>query len=181
MEDDILAQVRTLLEGDESAALAAAGHEWAMSRHTYDHRVDQLFDVAAQEAGTEAALETFAPASPLAGLIDRDVEVQHLAVFGETGELGLHDRAVRLGDVERLGPASIDAVVIGSGPVAELGRAVLAARGYVYAHGDNAGEVAEILARNRPDAVIGYEDGLLRADLSGTDYRMRPADHPLAL
>jgi hypothetical protein len=181
MDDDILAQVRTLLEDDESTAIAAAGHAWAMSRHTYDHRVDQLFDVAAQETGDEPALQTFVPASPLAGLIDRDVEVQHLAVFGETGDLGLHDRAVRLGDVERLGPASIDAVAIGSGPVAELGRAVHAARGYVYAHGDNAGKVAEILARDRPDAVIGYEDGLLRADLGGTDYRMRTADHPLAL
>ncbi|GEM_PF-1320593 len=181
MTEDVPDQVRHLLDSAESSAIAAAGRRWAWDRHTYDHRVDQLFEIASTTSPAPIDLEdSFRPRTPLAAVVDRDVETQHLATFGQVDAMGLDDRAVRFGDAERLRESSIDAVVIGRGPVAELKLAVLAARGYVYAEGEHSAAVETVLADHRPDAIVSYDSGFLRADLGGTGYRMRPADHPLA-
>jgi hypothetical protein len=116
----------------------------------------------------------------LAQLIDLDVDAQQIAVFGNVDPLDLDDRAVRVGDGQGLREKSIDAVVIGDGTIDDLTHAVLAARGYVYAEAAHADEVRGILATHRPDARISTDSDLLRADLGGSGYRMRPADHPLA-
>ena len=108
------------------------------------------------------------------------LEVQDLAVFGFDGDLGLEDRAIRRGDTYELKRGSIDGVVVGDAPVADLERAVAAARGYVYASAGSADLVEAQVSRLHPDAIITRRSGLLRADLGKAGYKMRPADHPLA-
>lgn len=179
MDHDVVGQIRSLLTDEASAGVAEAGHRSGLSRHTYDHRVDRLVELAARTATISHRDAPFQPKSDLAALIDQDVDVQHLATFGEVGGLGLNDRAVRAGD-SRLREKSVDAVVIGRGPVDDLRRAVRAARGYVYATGEHQGEIRRILSEERADAHLTLEDGLLRADIGQTPYRVRPADHPLA-
>lgn len=180
METDVAGQVHTLIESEAAAAIATAGHEWVMSRHTYGHRVDLLLELASRLDPDTTLRSPFPPLTPLAVLIDQDVEVQSLAVFGDVAETGLSDRAIRTGDVDRLRERSIDAVVIGSGPIGDLATAVGAARGYVYTTSDHASEVSRILSEIRPEAVITMTDGMLTADLGGSPYRVRPADHPLS-
>jgi hypothetical protein len=180
MEEDVAAQVHRLLQHERSSSIAASGRRWVNERHTYDHRIDQLVDLAGVTEGRPGGRKSSTAKSPLATLIDQDVEVQHLAVFGDPGHLGLDDRAVRRGDATKLSERSIDAVVIGDGEVPDLRRAVLAARGYVYADASHREDVARILERDRPEAAMAELEGLLRADIGGAPYRMRPADHPLS-
>ena len=180
MRSDVGRQVGELLDAHDSASVADAGHGWALERHTYDHRVDRLVEIAARLRPGDSGDDPFPPLTRLGGLIDQDVEVQHVAVFGDVGPLGLEDRAIRAGDASTLSERSIDAVVIGAGAGDELRDAVRAARGYVYSDESHRDEVVAILAEDRPEAAIQVEDGLLRADLGGMHYRMRPADHPLA-
>jgi glycosyltransferase involved in cell wall biosynthesis len=180
MDRDVATQVHTLIEDEESAAIAAAGRKWVLSRHTYGHRVDQLLKLAERLDPDTTQRAPFPPLSPLAALVDQDVEVQSLAVFGHVDDTGLRDRAVRVGDVDRLGEKSIDAVVIGNGPIDDLVKVVAAARGYIYATSDHATEVSDVLAATRPRAVVGMADGMLKADLGGSPYRTRPVDHPLS-
>lgn len=180
MSDDPVDQVRTLLSDPGSALIAEKGHRSAMERHTYDHRVDRLVEIAANTSTTHDSRTPFPPLTPLARLIDQDVEVQHLAVYGETPALGLDDRAIRQIDSETLRETSIDAVVIGSGPLPDLPAAVLAARGYVYAGPEHAEAVADVLARHRPEAQVNTVDGLVRAVIGGMSYQARPSDHPLS-
>ena len=180
LSDDPVGQVREILADPGSAAVAAGGHEWAMERHTYDHRVDLLVELASGTPPGPGVESSFPPMSPMGRLIDQDVEVQQIAVYGETDPLGLGDRAMRDGLVRPLGERSIDAVVIGHGALPDIRGAVLAARGYVYAVGENLDKVVSVLGVERADASVTIHDGLLRADLGGTPYRARPADHPLS-
>ena len=179
MAADVASQVRALLADDTSSAIADAGHSWAVARHTYDHRVDHLTALARETPVSDSGEYVSLPRTRLGALIDQDVEVQHLAVFGDPGDLALEDRAVRAGDAS-LPERSIDGVAIGEGPVEHLRDAVLAARGYVYAVAGNADQVARILAQERPEASVESVNGMLRADIGGSPYRMRPADHPLS-
>ena len=180
IEEDVVRQVRSLLQETTSAAIASDGHEWSLSRHTYAHRVDRLFELAAESSATgpQAHRASYPPLTPLAALIDRDVEVQQLAVFGQVDEMGLEDRAIRVGDAPHLAERSIDAVVIGAGLVEDLRTAVLAARGYVYSDKQHSAAIQEILAADRPEAEITLKSGLLSADIGGAHYQMRPADNP---
>jgi hypothetical protein len=180
MRDDVGGQVREILNDRRSPSIAADGHRWALARHTYDHRVDRLIKIAHESTLRRLPTDPFEARSPLAILVDQDVEVQQLAVFGNAGKLGLGDRAIREGNTSQLGERSIDAVVIGSGKVGDLRRAVLAARGYVYSTEDHADSVRAIVSEERPDATISSQNGLLRVEIGGMPYRMRAPDHPLA-
>jgi len=180
IEADVTSQVQALLADDTSSTIADAGHDWAIARHTYDHRVDQLITLAKETPVADSGEYVSPSQSRLGALIDQDVEVQHLAVFGDPGDLALDDRAIRSGDANRLTERSIDGIVIGEGPIEQLRDAVLAARGYVYAEAGHAEEVARILAEERPNASMERVNGVLRADIGAGPYRMRPADHPLS-
>lgn len=180
MESDVVSQVHALLDDDTTARIAAAGHEWVLSRHTYGHRVDRMLELTSELEPSTTLRSPFPPLTSLAALIDQDVEVQSLAVFGDVDDTGLRDRAIRRGDADRLAAKSVDAVVVGGGTIGDLEKAVSAARGYVYASSGHAVEVSRILSTVRPEAVVTMANGMLRADLGGSLYRMRPADHPLS-
>jgi hypothetical protein len=180
MEEDVGTQARNLLKTEESSSIAAAGHDWVMSRHTYDHRVDRLLALAGGIEPDTTVRSPFPAKTSMAALIDQDVDVQTVAVFGEADGLTGRDRAVRPGYVDKLGEKTIDAVVIGRGDIPDIEGAVAAARGYVYSSEEHVSDVSGILERLRPDAASAIHEGMLRADLGGSPYRTRPADHPLS-
>lgn len=179
LHDDVVDQVRSLLGSPQTPAIARAGEAWARARHTYDHRVDQLFRLA-QDVPASRMKSPFPPQSDLASIIDDDPDVQHIAVFGRVQSLGLRDRSIRTGDPTRLAERSIDAVVIGPGPQPELEAAVQSARGYVYFHRDQHAAVSRVLTRLNAQITPTRHDEWTRADVGGSLYRMRSDDHPLS-
>ncbi len=178
--DDVAGQVEDLLVSGSSAGVAAAAYRHVADHHTYDHRVDELLAIAAATDPTPVTAPPGGPHTALGALIDRDVEVQEVAVFGVTDPLGLDDRVIREPDPDRLRPRSFDAVAFGPGATGALAQAVASARGYVYATEPHIAAVTDILAQVAPDADVTISAGLLRADLGGIGYRMRRSDHPLA-
>lgn len=169
LEGDPVDQVRSLLHSPLStAAIAAAGHRLAARRHTYDNRVDDLLAILA----TIDPRSPVSPADPppgLAGLVSEDVDIQRLAAFGLSdmaSELPLHE--VWDGDeiVDRLHPASIDAVAIGPDGSHHLEAAIRAAHRFVYAVGP-ASSVERAVSSLRPGSTITRVGHLLRIDVEG--------------
>jgi len=129
LHDDVVAQVTSLLADSASADSAAAAHAAAMSRHTYDHRVDELLVIVAATAPGTAPPQA-PPASAIGAVIDGDVEVQQIAQFGLAGLAGeLPSRAVWDGAeiIDRLLPGRMEAIALGT-PTRHVGRAVAAAK-----------------------------------------------------
>ena len=116
LEDDVVEQVKGLIgQPDKMTAIAAEAREAALGLHTYDHNVDDLVD-AIRRIDAPTGAERMNQLSPLAALIDEDVEVQRLAQFGlpdlaaELPSREIWDGAER---IERLNPDTMEAVVIG--------------------------------------------------------------------
>jgi hypothetical protein len=176
LEDDVVAQVRRLLETPaRMVQMTAEAREHALAHHTYDHRVDDLVD-AIERTRMPVRREPCRALSPLAALIDDDVEVQRLAAFGvpdlatELPTREIWDGEERL---ERLHPATMEAIVVGPGGASDLDRALAAARRFIYASGAIEA-VARFVGRERPEATVLHRDGLLRADLNAESYRVLP-------
>lgn len=182
LHDDVVAQVTSLLADPASADSAAAAHAAAMSRHTYDHRVDEMMAIIATTAAGTAPPHT-RPHSSIGVVIDGDVEVQQIAQFGLSRLAAeLPGRAVWDGAaiVDRLFPGRWEAVAIGA-PTRYLERAVVAAKRYVYATGGMAGTVAQLVAAHHPAATVDMTGEVLRADLMLAEgYRLLPGSFQLA-
>jgi len=174
IEDDVVAQVKQILaNADEMAAIATEARQYAMGRHTYDHNVDDLVEII-KGIDAPVAEEVARHLSPMAALIDEDVEVQRLAQFGLPDLAGeLSSREVWDGDerIGRLNPDTMEAVAIGPKGTKHLNRALQAARRYVYAAGDI--EAIELyVIRELPDATVTHHGDLLRVDLNAESYRV---------
>jgi hypothetical protein len=174
LEDDVVAQVKRLLsKPDEMAGITAEAREYAMARHTYDHNVDDLIEVIESiEAGVEQ--ESSSTLSPMAALIDEDVELQRLAQFGLPGLADeLASREVWDGEerIGRLNPDTMEAVAIGPEGTKHLNRALQAARRYIYAAGDIS-VIEQYAVRELPDATITHHGDILRVDLNAESYRV---------
>ncbi|MGA9597823.1 MAG: glycosyltransferase [Acidimicrobiia bacterium] len=174
LEDDAVAQVKRLLsKPGEMAAIAAEAREYAVGRHTYDHNVDDLVEII---KGIKAPVgeESIREMSPMAALIDEDVEVQRLAQFGLpdlASELASREVWDGEGRIGQLNPDTMEAVAIGPQGTRHLVRALQAARRYIYAAGEI--EVIEqYVIRELPDATVTHHDGLLRVDLNAESYRI---------
>lgn len=174
LEEDVVAQVERLLaQPEKMAAVADEARERALGLHTYDHNVDDLVD-AIQRIEAPAAAEQIATLSPMATLIDDDVEVQRLAQFGLPDLAAeLSSREVWDGDerIRRLNPDTMEAVAIGPGGTKHLMRALQAARRYIYAAGDIEA-IEQYVTRELPDATCSRRDELLRVDLNAESYRV---------
>lgn len=174
LEDDVGAQVKGLLaEPGRMAAIADEAREYALGRYTYDHNVDDLVEVI---QGIEAPVE--APAvdlmSAMASLIDEDVEVQRLAQFGLPGladELSSREVWDGAARIDRLGPDTMEAVVIGPDGTEHLTRALQAARRYIYAAGQIEA-VETYVSKHLPQATAIRHGELLRVDLNAESYRV---------
>jgi hypothetical protein len=176
MSEDVVADVGELLaDPDRLQAMADGALETAMARHTYDHRVDELFEIAANTVKRE---RTKPPErSPLASVIDADVEVQRV------GHLDLGDLAEELPDREvwdtarmdasRLAPGKMETVAIRSGDVTGSLDLLRAARRYLYIEGEARG-LDDYLESEQPQAAVTRIGGVIRVDLMAPSYRIMP-------
>ncbi len=174
LDDDVVSQIRGLLaQPEKMAAIAEEARAAALGLHTYDHNVDDLIEII---GGIDAPVthKTARDLSPIAALIDVDVEVQRLAQFDLPDLAGeLVSREVWDGQalIDRLNPHTMEAVVIGPAGTQHLDRALAAARRYIYAAGDIAA-IKEYAARELPDATVTHHGELIRVDLNAESYRV---------
>lgn len=171
LSDDPVMDLESLLADLENAqTVSSQAHRFAMERHTYDHRVDSLVEIATMTPKRQ--LLTPPASGELARLIDADVEVQRLIHDGAEGlAQELRDREVwdlsERSDI--LSPASMDAVVITkSESVSD--ELLDTARRYIYTVGDISG-IADYLDLRHPDARVDARKDLRRIDLMSDSYR----------
>jgi hypothetical protein len=176
LEDDIVSQVKSVLSDLDSAQrIADAAWEHAHGRHTYDHRVDELFEIAAGVTKRPVSIEQ--PKTELAALIDRDAEVQRVAhigcpeLFEELPSRQVFD-ALTL-DSARLAPEKMETVAIRADDVSDYREVMRAARRYLYFEGKAAG-LEEYLDEEQPQAEVQRSGNLIRVDLLAESYRVMP-------
>jgi Glycosyl transferases group 1 len=175
--DDVVADVRAITTGDRSAALAAEAFRYVMGHHSYDHRVDELLEIAAATPVREAR-PAAAWSSELAQRIDQDVEVQTILDLSSAGLAGaLAGREIRSGFADSARPGIVDAVAIG--PDLSMAAATSAARLYIYL--DRAPQNAiDAIVADHPGASVDRAGTVTRIDLHQGRYRQRSTEHPLA-
>jgi hypothetical protein len=146
-----------------------------MGLHTYDHRVDELFEIAASTPKRGIARPVLE--STLAIAIDTDVEVQRVAHLGAPELVAqLPSREVwdvSLLDPVRLGPARMETVAIRRDDLTGLDDLLRSARRYIYVDGPARG-LADYLEREAPQAVIEERGDITRVDLMAPSYRIMP-------
>ena len=181
IEDDIAAQASRLVTATETAQRAAAAHDYAMTHHTYDHRIDDLMTIAA--ATKPRSTPSAGVTEGIVGIVWGDPDVQEIAAFGEpdlAAALPTHvvwDGPTLLASHPQ---RMVDAVVIGADHELDLAPAIRRARRFVYAAaalGDQAWARASAL---HPHARRTEPGDVVRIDLGADSYRLRAADHPLA-
>ncbi len=173
---DVVADVETLLaDPDRLQGTADSALERAMGLHTYDHRVDELFEIT---AGTRKRNRREAgELTTLASVIDRDVEVQRVA------QLGAADLVDQLPSREvwdastlppaRLGRGKMETIAVRRDDLSGLDELLLAARRYIYIEGEGVG-VEEFVNRHAPQSRIEAHHGVIRIDLLAPSYRIMP-------
>lgn len=173
---NIVDEVKSLLaEPARLQAMADAALDRAMGLHTYDHRVDELFEIAI--ATTKRAVPPRVEADALAAAIDVDVEVQRVAQLGAP-ELAhqLPDREVwdaSTLDDRRLGPGTMETVAVRADDISGLEQLLLTARRYFYIDGAGDG-LQSFLDRHAPQALVERRGDVTRVDLLAPSYRIMP-------
>ncbi len=174
--EDVAADVARLLDDMEVLqATADSALARATGLHTYDHRVDELFEIAA--ATEKRVINPTIFDSTLAAVIDRDVEVQRVAQLGAP-ELTTQLRSREIWDAatlspNRLEPAKMETVAIRGDDLAGLDDLLRSARRYIYVEGRAEG-LTDFLDREAPQASVEERDGVLRVDLMAPSYRIMP-------
>lgn len=176
LDDDIVGQVSGLLSDlGTMQQMVDAALEHARGRHTYDHRVDELFEIAAKTPKRD--IPTREPRSALADLIDRDAEVQRVAQVGapelvdELPGRQVFD-AVTL-EPARMTPGKMETVAIKADDVSAYTEVLRSARRYLYFEGAAAGLEA-YLAAEQPQALTERAGDITRVDLVAESYRVLP-------
>lgn len=176
LEDDIVSQVKSVLSDlDNAQKIADAAWEHAHGRHTYDHRVDELFEIGS--GVTKREVSYLRPKTELAALIDRDAEVQRVAHIGcpelweELPSRQVFDAETL--EAERLAPQKMETVAIRADDVSGYRDVMRAARRYLYFEGKAAG-LEEYLAEEQPQAQVERSGDLIRVDLLAESYRVLP-------
>jgi hypothetical protein len=174
--EDVVDDVRRVLESPTSSQqMADSALRRAMGLHTYDHRADELFEIATSTDKRDVPAAR--PRSGLAEFIDRDVEVQRIAQFGAP-ELAadLPDRevwdAANLRP-ERLGPGKMETVALRADDVSGLEDLLRSARRYLYIEGEARG-LRGFLEVDAPRALVERDEGMTRVDLLAPSYRIMP-------
>lgn len=171
--DDVTTDVARILDDlDAAQRTVDSALETARGRHTYDHRVDELLAIA---SNTEK--RDIAPArdlSPLAGVIDRDVQTQRV------GQLNAPELADELPSREvwdltelspsRLGPNKMETVALRADDAGDLVPLLRSARRFIYV--DGTANLDDYLNRERPESVVGTFDGITRVDTMAPSYRI---------
>jgi hypothetical protein len=173
---DVTADVKGLLgDSDRLQEISDSARQRAMGLHTYDHRVDELFEIAGSTR--KRVVPHSVAVSPLARAIDLDVEVQRVAQLGAPDLVEqLPDREVWDAESlarERLGAGKMETVAVRRDDLSRLDDLLLAARRYIYVEGAGVG-LAEFLERHAPQAVVEHRGDVARVDLLAPSYRIMP-------
>jgi hypothetical protein len=179
---DVVADVKALLSDlDAMQEMADRALERSLGINTYDHRVDELFQIADEVAKRD--IPPLAEVSAMAELIRRDAEVQKVVQFGAP-ELAeeLPDREI-WGASEisphRLRPRNLEAAAVRAGDGAGqagaelLDKVLSSARRYIYVDGSLDG-LDDFLAEHHPDASVTELGSARRYDLMAEAYRIMP-------
>jgi hypothetical protein len=172
---DPVAQARTLLRSPQRLQdTAARGLEHVLGRHTYDHRVDELFEIAATTAKRRPP--SAASRSSLAAVIDRDVQVQRVAQVGASELVEeLPSRAVfdaEEMDAGRLTPGTMEAVAVRADHVGPVVDVLRAARRYLYVEGPARGLDDHLATLDH--ATVTTIGDVRRVDLHSAGYAIDP-------
>jgi hypothetical protein len=174
--EDAATDVANLLEDIEGLqAVADSALARASGLHTYDHRVDELFEIASSTR--KRAINKAIPESPMAAAIDSDVEVQRVAHLGAP-ELTTQLPSREVWDAatlspSRLGPAKMETVAIREDDLSGLDDLLRSARRYIYVEGAAHGLI-DFLEKDAPQAVVEERGGVIRVDLMAPSYRIMP-------
>ncbi|MET0566975.1 MAG: glycosyltransferase [Acidimicrobiia bacterium] len=177
LSPDVVKDVRELLS-DPGAMQDMADRALTRSLgiNTYDHRVDELFQIAAEVEKRD--IPAIPELEPMAELIRRDAEVQKVVEFGAPELVGaLPDREI-WGATEisrhRLRPRNLEAAAVRQGGDPDLMEKVLAsARRYIYVDGPFDG-LDEFVEAQHPNAVVSQHGSARRYDLMAEAYRIMP-------
>lgn len=165
----IAAHVSRLVAEPGSGDRACAAYHHARRHHTYDHRIDELFMIAAATTHRDRTART--SPSGLDAIIADDVEVSSIAVFGDA-EVRLPDREVRSGDRLLEGDATgrVDAAVLaGVGDLVQIAGVV---RRYLYLVRPEPA-LLDAAHRRLPEASLTSHDDIVRIDLGAPGYVSR--------
>jgi Glycosyl transferases group 1 len=174
--EDVVTDVRRVLESpSRSQQMADSALRRAMGLHTYDHRADELFEIAASTDKRD--IPAARSRSGLAEFIDRDVEVQRIGQFGAPELVAdLPDREVWDAATlrpERLGPGKMETVAVRADDVSGLEDLLRSARRYLYIEGEARG-LRGYLEANASDALVERHEGMTRVDMLAQSYRIMP-------
>jgi hypothetical protein len=174
IEDDIESQVAALLADPETEGKATAAHQHAIDNHLYDHRIDDLLAIAA--ATKVFAHEDVPASSGIAALIEEDLDVQEIALFGMS-QLRSDLEPYVLWDgptlLSTMRGHTVDAVVLGSAYHGRIDVPAERATRFIYAAQKHHRELERFVQRRWPDAKASVSDGIMRVDLLATSYRAR--------
>lgn len=171
---DIGADVRRILDDLDSAQeMVDSALETARGLHTYDHRVDELFEIARNTDKRSIPATKVEPG--LASVINDDVEVQRVAQWHAPDLVSqLPSREVwdaeSLGP-DRLAPGKMETIALKADDVRELTNLLRSARRYLYVDGDGVG-LPSYLKQERPEAEVGESQGVTRVDTMAPSYRI---------
>ena len=172
----VAARLREVLADPATARRAEGAYEHAMTRHTYDHRVDDLLLIADSTRHQMRTVESLS--DPLDRLVSADVEVSTVAIFG-TCELSLPDREARNGTawMERGTTGRFDAAIVAAGDV-ELARVAAAVRRYIYVVGVDEHAALTDVRRLTSKATATTTSGVVRIDVGAPGYVVRGEPQP---
>jgi hypothetical protein len=176
MTEDVVEDVERLITDlDATDAMTTNAYSKAERRHTYDHRVDQLVEIARDTRKRE--IPDASTSSDLARLIDDDVEVQRIVhdldddLAAQLPNREVWPLAERAG---RLAAGSMDAAVITRDSGDDSSLMLESARRYIYARGALP-SLDSFLEARHPNAPVLHRGDVRRIDLLAESYRTEPA------
>lgn len=173
LSDDVVSDVQAVIADlDKAQEMVDSALETARGRHTYAHRVDELFAIAA--ATPKRPIPSQPARSPLARVIDNDVQTQRVAHWNApelVGELPSREvwNAPEL-EPARLAPGKMEAVALRTDDISDHRPLLRSARRFIYIDGH--ADLTSYLAEERPDAVVSRIEGVQRVDTMAPSYRI---------
>ena len=170
---DVASDVQRILDDlDTAQKVTDSALASALDRHTYGHRVDELFAIAS--ATPKRMIPATTIRSPLARVIDRDVQTQRVAQLNAP-ELAAELPSREIWDAakiepRRLAPGKMETVALRKDKVDDVTHLLRSARRFIYI--DGAADISEYLIHERPDALLSENEGIQRVDTMAPSYRI---------
>lgn len=168
-------RVESLANSIEGERIAMNGFATVRQRHTYDHRVDELVEIAASTIHrTDRRLPPAGDSKP-AQLVDRHPDIGSVAVYGASelcAELPLRSAWADPPPGER----RYDAVVMIDPGASDTIAAIEQAVRYIFVANDHSEDLHTWLATRSDRVGISEDAGMIVVDLRAPGYRIAPED-----